>query len=167
MTKTKEDNLIPHQFSESFDYKTALISHGFLAFVPRGNSMWPTLKNGKQSVVLLPKKERLKRMDVAMYKRDDGSFVLHRVIEVKEDGYVFCGDSMAITLKEFVKEEQVFGVMVGYYKHKRYITTEDNSFIRRGEKLYKHEGFRIFKVRLAGFLFRVKNKLKRIIGLGK
>ncbi|MDY6367089.1 MAG: S24/S26 family peptidase [Clostridia bacterium] len=145
------------------DYKTSLEKHGFLAFVPRGNSMWPTLKNAKQSVVLMPKSKRLKRMDVAMYMRDDKTFVLHRVIEVKDDGYVFCGDSMPMTLKEYVREDQVFGVMVGYYKRKRYISAEDDAFILRGEKLYKHEKCRLLKVKIANFLSRVKNKLKRIL----
>lgn len=159
------ENNVKNENANNIDYKTALETHGFLAFVPRGNSMWPTLKNGKQSVVLLPKKGRLKRMDVAMYKRDDGTFVLHRVIEVKDDGYVFCGDSMSVSLKEFVREEQVFGVMTGYYRNRRYITAEDESFTRRGERLYGNETRRILKVKAAGFLYRVKSKIKRIFGV--
>ena len=75
------------------DYKTELEKNGILAFVPGGNSMWPTLKNRGQSVVVLVKKEKLKRYDVALYLRDNGTFVLHRVIEPTEWGYIICGDS--------------------------------------------------------------------------
>ena len=149
------------------DYKTSLLKNGFLAFVPKGNSMWPTLKNGKQSVVLLPKKERLKVMDVAMYLRPDGTFVLHRVIELTDDGYVFVGDSMPLSLKETVKEEQVFGVLTGYYKKRRYITTEDGAFNRRGAKLFKHDKLRLFRFRVAIFLSSVKRKIKKLFTFRK
>ena len=61
------------------NYKTQLEKNGAIAFVPGGNSMWPTLKNRGQSVVIVKKEQKLKPMDVAFYQRVDGAFVLHRV----------------------------------------------------------------------------------------
>lgn len=148
-------------------YKEKLIETGIIAFVPKGNSMWPTLKNGKQSVVLLHKKERLKRLDVAMYERSDGTIVLHRIVEVKDNGYVFCGDSLKA--KEFIKEDSVFAVMQGFYRKRKYIETDSEKFRKESEKLYENEEKRLkrakrffiredIKIKIASFLSKFKRR---------
>lgn len=142
------------------DYKVELEKNGILAFVPGGNSMWPTLKNRGQSVVVLSKTQKLKRYDVALYLRDNGAFVLHRVIEPTEWGYIICGDSQ-FTLEK-VREEQVFGVMEGFYRGKKYIDCKDAKYNREVERWFRRK--RIRKLRLKWFFFRQRaiNKLKRI-----
>lgn len=142
------------------DYKSELIKHGVIGFVPGGNSMWPTLKNRGQSVVVRKKEERLKRFDVALYVRDNGAFVLHRVMQVVDDGYVICGDSQFVLEK--VREEQVFGVMEGFYRGKKYVDCKDPKYCKQVENWFKRKKLR--KIRLKCFFFfqRVKNKLKRI-----
>ena len=142
------------------NYKSELEKNGILAFVPGGNSMWPTLKNRGQSVVVLIKKEKLKRFDVALYLRDNGTFVLHRVMEPTEWGYIICGDSQ-FTLEK-VREDQVFGVMEGFYRGKKYIDCKDKKYIKEVERWFRRK--RIRKLRLKWFFFRqrVINKLKRI-----
>ena len=142
------------------NYNSELEKNGILAFVPGGNSMWPTLKNRGQSVVVLIKKEKLKRFDVALYLRDNGTFVLHRVMEPTEWGYIICGDSQ-FTLEK-VREDQVFGVMEGFYRGKKYIDCKDKKYIKEVERWFRRK--RIRKLRLKWFFFRqrVINKLKRI-----
>lgn len=142
------------------NYKTELERNGVLAFVPGGNSMWPILKNRGQSVIVMPKTEKLKRHDVALYQRKDGAFVLHRVMEPKDFGYIICGDSQ-YTLEK-VYEDQVFGVMSGFYRGKKYIECSDEKYKREVENWYGRKTRR--KIRLNFFFFRqrVKNKLKRI-----
>ena len=142
------------------DYKTELLKNGILAFVPGGNSMWPTLKHRGQSVVVLVKTEKLNRFDVALYQRKDGAFVLHRVMEPTEWGYIICGDSQ-FTLEK-VYEEQVFGVMTGFYRGKKYIDCKDEKYKREVERWYRRKKLR--KLRLKWFFFRkrVRNKLARI-----
>ena len=142
------------------DYKTELNKNGVIAFVPGGNSMWPILKNRGQSVIVKVKTERLKVYDVAFYQRANGSFVLHRVMELIDGGYVMLGDSQFE--KEKVKEEQVFGVMQGFYHGKKYIETTDAKYLKKVAKW--HGNIRKRKIVLKWFYFwlRVKNKLKRI-----
>ncbi|MBE5737402.1 MAG: hypothetical protein E7348_03280 [Clostridiales bacterium] len=142
------------------DYKTELLKSGVISFVPKGNSMWPIIKNRGQSVVIKLKEERLKKYDVAFYVRKDGAFVLHRVVEVKDDGYVMCGDSQ-FTL-EPILEEQVFGVMIGFYHGKKYIESNDTKYIKRVEKWYKRKTLRKIRLKTFFFTIRVKNKLKSI-----
>ena len=46
------------------DYEKELVKNGVIAFVPSGNSMWPTLKHRKQSVIVKLKTEKLKKLKV-------------------------------------------------------------------------------------------------------
>ena len=145
---------------EIADYKSQIEKNNVIAFVPGGNSMWPILKNKKQSVIVQKKQARLKKFDVGFYQRDNGAFVLHRVMQVIDGGYVMCGDSQFNTEK--VKEENVFGVMEGFYQGKKYIEVTNPKYIKRVKSWYLHKFRR--KVRLKMFYFsnRVKNKLARI-----
>lgn len=145
------------------NYETELVKDGAIAFVPGGNSMWPTLKNRGQSVVVIKKEERLNLFDVAFYSREDGKFVLHRVIEVAEDGYITCGDSQFT--QEAVKEEKVFGKMAGFYKGKRYVDCSDEKYLAKVKRWYKNEKRRKRKVKAFYFGERVKSKLKKIFGV--
>ena len=131
------------------DYEKELEKKGVIAFVPSGNSMWPTLKHRGQSVIVKLKTERLRPMDVALYRRANGRNVLHRVMEVTDKGYIMCGDSQFV--KERVAEDRVYGVMIGFYRGKRYIEVTDPEYIERSKKLYEHESIR--KLRVKAFFF--------------
>ena len=61
-------------------------------FSPRGISMLPMLRQGKDSVVLSRIDGEPKKYDVVLYQRASGQYVLHRLVGVK-DGYVFLGDN--------------------------------------------------------------------------
>ena len=68
-----------------------------VSFCPSGISMWPFIRNNKNPVVIALKTDRLNMYDVALFVRDNGNVVLHRVIEVTPDGYVVRGDSQFFT----------------------------------------------------------------------
>jgi hypothetical protein len=53
-------------------------------FAPRGVSMLPMLRPGLDTVVLSPAPERLRKYDLPLYRRDNGHYVLHRVVEAGE-----------------------------------------------------------------------------------
>ncbi len=145
---------------EVSNYKTELEKNKIIAFVPGGNSMWPTLKHRGQSVIVELKTDRLKRFDVALYQRDSGVFVLHRVMEVKDGGYIICGDSQ-FTL-EPVREEQVFGVMSGFYRKDKYIEVTDEKYKKEVERWYKRKTYRKLRLKLFYLTNAVKRKLKKI-----
>lgn len=141
------------------DYQKELEKNGVIAFVPSGNSMWPTLKHKGQSVIVKKKTERLRPMDVALYVRNDGRNILHRVIDVTDNGYVICGDSQFV--KERVAEEHVYGVMVGFYRGKRYIEATDPDYVKRSERLFAHEKIRKLRVKVFFFYLWLKALPKR------
>ena len=65
---------------------------GEFRLYPRGTSMLPMIRQGEDSVVLCSLGD-VSVNDVVLYKRDDGSFVLHRVVKIKGDEYIMCGDN--------------------------------------------------------------------------
>lgn len=92
-------------------------------FSPRGVSMLPMLRQGVDSVVLSPLPQQLKKYDIPLYKRENGSYVLHRVIKVGEH-YTLMGDN------QFVKEEgishsQLIGVVTAFYRGDKKYSTDN------------------------------------------
>ena len=71
-----------------------LIREGKYVGAMVGVSMLPMLKSGRDLVVILPAKSRLKPFDVALYKRD-GKYWLHRVITIA-NGCMCCAATTAM-----------------------------------------------------------------------
>lgn len=65
-----------------------------VTFGPKGTSMLPLLVQGRDTVTIISPPERLKKYDLPLYRRSNGQFVLHRVVDILPDGtYVMCGDN--------------------------------------------------------------------------
>ena len=77
-------------------------------------------------------------------------------MEATSDGYVMCGDSQFFL--ENVKEEQVFGIMIGFYRGKKYVDVNDPKYVKEIENWYGRKLRR--KIRLK--LFRIGQKIKRL-----
>lgn len=138
------------------DYKTELNNNGVLAFTPKGNSMWPFLKSGKNTVIIVKKEKKAKKFDVVFYF-NNGVYALHRVIKPTETGYITIGDSL--TVKEEVSEEKVFGVMTGFYKGKTYVDVNNEKYLKKVEKYYSDEMKRRKKIKR----FYLREKLKSML----
>ena len=146
--------------AEKSDYAAELAKNGAIAFVPSGVSMWPTLKNRGQSVIVTAKKERLKRYDVALYIRAGNKYVLHRVMEATGGGYIICGDSQFAL--EQVKEEQVIGVMEGFYRGKKFISVGDEKYKKEVESWYGRKIRRKIRLKIFYFFRGIRAKLGRV-----
>lgn len=96
---------------ELHTYEEELSRTGAIAFPVKGISMRPLIKAGRDAVFVTAKQDRLSRFDVGLFKRDNGDYVLHRVLVAQAGGYLFCGDSQTFT--EQIREEQVLGTMSG------------------------------------------------------
>lgn len=138
------------------DVKQSVIEKGEEAFVPRGNSMWPFLKNGGQTIIVGTPKRPFALYDVVFFTRADGTEVLHRIIGFDGDDLLVCGDSQFTV--ERVNPNSVFAVMNGFYKGKRYVECSDEKYLKRVNNWYKRKIYR--KVRLK--IFYLGLKIKRI-----
>ena len=57
-----------------------------------GTSMLPLLVWDRDTVELI-KCENPQKYDIIFYRRDDGAFVLHRIVGKNENGFILCGDN--------------------------------------------------------------------------
>ena len=63
-------------------------------FPPTGWSMYPLLVPGRDQVIVEPvDPAALRRGDVALYRRDQGILVLHRICRVRPEGFYLVGDN--------------------------------------------------------------------------
>lgn len=86
---------------------------GSASFTIRGNSMEPLLKHGKSTVKIEHPKRALKKYDVIFYRRENGDFILHRIVGVKKNGFICRGDNQI--KNEFpVKRESIIGIATEY-----------------------------------------------------
>ncbi len=93
-----------------------LASDGEFRMFPRGTSMLPLIVQGEDSVVLRRSDKPLKKKDIAFYRRDNGQFVLHRIVKVSRGGiYTMCGDNQTI-LEPNIRPDQIIGYVSDIYK---------------------------------------------------
>ena len=90
-------------------------------FTVVGNSMYPLFINNRDKVTVV-KSGKIKKRDIILYRREDGSYVLHRVVGKGKLGYKLCGDDQ-IAIEYPVKKEDVIAVMTSFErKGKEYST---------------------------------------------
>ena len=107
--------------------------NGDFIAIPVGTSMYPMLRNRRDSVWLVKYDGKgLKKYDLPVYKRLDGTQVMHRCLGKDKNGYIMCGDNQWI-LEHGIHDDQIIAVAKGFYRDEKYIPNE-NVFYR----LYYH-----------------------------
>ena len=140
-------------------FEEILSKDGKLVYKTKGVSMNPMLYQNRDLVVIVPVKERLKKYDVALYRRGK-SYVLHRVIEVNDDGtYLIRGDNTYSD--EIVPDSAVLGVLTEFVRDgKQYKVTDEDylRYVRARVKSYPMRRLYVLSKQ------RTKRAIKKIIG---
>lgn len=92
-------------------------------FAPQGVSMLPMLRQGRDKVILAAPNGRLKKYDLPLYRRDNGRFVLHRVVSVGET-YTCIGDNQ-LDPERGVRDDQIIAVVTAFTRDSREIPVTD------------------------------------------
>lgn len=91
-----------------------LREEGVFVSTTSGYSMYPMLRDRRDTIAIRTYEGRLKKYDVPLYKSGN-KYVLHRIIRVKPDSYVIRGDNC--DKKEFgITDEQILGVLTEFYR---------------------------------------------------
>ena len=122
-------------------FEEILARDGRLVYKTKGVSMEPMLRQNRDLVIVSRPSGRLHPFDVALYRRGS-SYVLHRVIEVKDDHYLIRGDNTFILEK--VPDADVIGVLTGFQRKGKYYDTSNHSYQR-----YVRFWHRVYPLRLA------------------
>ncbi len=103
----REETRQPSTFEE------VLARDGRLVYRNKGVSMMPLLRQERDLFVIERNTRRLRRFDVALFRRGK-QYVLHRVVKVLPESYIIRGDNCIEN--EPVREEQVLGVMTSFVR---------------------------------------------------
>jgi len=96
-------------------------SGGEFRLWPRGTSMLPLLREGRDSVALV-KPGVCRKHDICLYRRENGAFVLHRLMKFEKNGApVFCGDNQT-ALEYGVPEGNIIARVLAIYRGEKRIS---------------------------------------------
>lgn len=96
-----------------------------------GTSMQPVIFEGKTSIVVEPKTERLKKFDVVLFRHGD-KYILHRIIKVYPEGYFTRGDNCI--QGEWVLEKDALGVLKEFYVEDKHVLCTDKKYNRYAKR---------------------------------
>lgn len=91
-------------------------------FSPMGVSMLPMLRQGRDSVELSAVPDKLKKYDLPLYQRDDGKFILHRIVDVGE-AYTCIGDNQ-FQQEYGLRHDQMIAVVTAFYRDGREVRVD-------------------------------------------
>ena len=135
-------------------FEEILARDGKLVYSNVGDSMLPLICQGRDLLVIVSPIGRLKKYDIPLYKRDNGQYVLHRILAVREKDYVICGDNR--WGREYgITDSHVIGVLAAIIRDGKEIPMADWRL-----RLYTHLWCDLFPLR--AFILRGLHVLKRL-----
>ena len=130
MSNAPAENIIGSTENDavSISYEDYLREHDALTYTNVGVSMLPLLRQGRDLFTVRRKgSERCKAGDVVLYRRPPDRYVLHRVIEVRENDYVILGDN-CIAKERGIKDEDILGIMTSFVRNGRQHSTDEAGY---------------------------------------
>lgn len=82
----------------------------FVPLLISGNSMAPFLRHGRDTVYLSKVTEPPKQGDMILYRRDSGTYALHRIYRQKNGTYDLVGDGQ-IVIESGIQSRQILAVV--------------------------------------------------------
>lgn len=144
-------------------FEEIIEQEGMLIYTNKGTSMMPLLRQNRDLLVIKPKPEgRLSRLDAPLYKRDNGQYILHRVLWVRKNDYVMCGDNQW-HLERGITDRHIIGVLDAVIRDGKNIPlrpTEEHPRVSWKYRLYVHLWCDLYLLR-APIVF-LKQKLQKL-----
>lgn len=133
-------------------FEQVLNEKGVLIYTNVGDSMLPFIRQNRDLLIIKKHQGRLKKYDVPLYKRDSGQYVLHRVLKVRRNDYVLCGDNRCN--KEYgISDKHIIGVLTAVKRNGRTINVTDRKY-----RIYVHLWCDFFPVRAVIIKLRTLTK---------
>jgi len=121
--------------------------------VPSGTSMQPMIYGKRDAVVIEKLNYKPKKYDLVLYIRGKEQGVVHRIIQIKNNRYIICGDNC--WQLEYVELEQIKGLVTEYCRKGKWYKTDNLLY-----KIYVHLWVDLFFIRRLCLYIRDKFKRK-------
>lgn len=99
-----------------------------------GTSMLPMLVEGRDKVEVAKAHLPLKVGDLPLYRRKNGAFVLHRIVDIENGTYTMSGDNQFL-LEKGVTDEQIIGITVAFTQNGKKIAVTDDDYLAYSSKM--------------------------------
>ena len=155
--------LVGYPMKELVPLITDLLGDGKdVIITARGNSMRPMVKNFRDAIILTSYSGGADVGDVILYKRESGSFVLHRIVDKGEDGsYVLMGDFQTVR-EEGIKETQIIASLSGYIRKGKTVSCSSKRYQRYKKRWTKSKTRRKLYIKLIGLGAYTKAVMKKL-----
>lgn len=147
---------------EKSSIEAVLNQHGTLVYTNVGTSMMPLLRQGRDLMVIQKKgQQRCQKFDAVLYKRpSDGRYILHRILEVRENDYIIAGDNNTF-LEYGITDNDILGILTAVIRDGRKIPVTDPSYQRYVHLWCDHYTARMRLLRVLRFPRSIRNALSR------
>ena len=136
------------------NFEEILARDGRLFYTNVGDSMMPLIKQGRDLLVIEKTTRKPKKYDIPLYKRDNGQYVLHRILKVRENDYVICGDNRW-SKETGITDRHIIGVLTTLVRKGKEISLDTWNV-----RLYTHLWCDFFPIRV--LILKVICALKRV-----
>ena len=124
-----------------------------------GNSMRPLIRHKKDSIILEKYSgSALGIGDMAFYKRENGQYVLHRIVGIADDdSYIMMGDNQTVA-ETGITKQQIIAIPTAVIRGNKTVSVNLNRYRRYASFWAKSVFFRKLNIKL----FALKIKIYRI-----
>lgn len=136
-------------------FEDEIEKNGRIIYTNVGDSMLPLLRQRRDLIIIEKPGGRCKKYDVPLCKLDSGRYVLHRILKVREDDYIICGDNRW-RCEYGITDRHIIGVLTGFVRDGVTYSVNDRRY-----KLYVHILCDFFPIRSA--VLRVRDFFRRLI----
>ena len=127
---------------------------GKLIYTNKGDSMMPLIKQGRDLLVIEKTHGKLKKYDIPLYKRDNGQYVLHRILKVRKNDYVICGDNRW-SKETGITDRHIIGVLTALVRGGEEVPLDTRKY-----RLYTHLWCDFFPIRAV--ILRMQSVRRRV-----
>lgn len=143
-------------------FEDVLERDGYLVYSNVGTSMMPMIREGRDLMIIKKRPAgKLKKYDAVLY-RHNGNYILHRILKVRDNDYVICGDHL-IHREYGITDDDIIGVLEAVVRDEKKIPVTSKKY-----RFYVHLWCDFFHIRVAILYIKRKfrglcRRIKRII----
>lgn len=121
-----------------------------VSMIVTGNSMRPFLKHGRDKICMKKIDRKLRKGDIVFYRRENGQYVMHRILKCGDQSYTLLGDGQIVP-ESGIRQEQIFARITKVQVRGKWIGSENFRW-----RFFEHIWIRFCGIRKLGFSFSLK-----------